>query len=108
MLNLSRYLSWLSVLLDKQQDNVGASPGLQLTTFQRRHDLVPSPDNLIVLEKTPNVCGWPQASRQKILLFFSQNRNIQTVTNVRKQHKRELMRKSEFLDKSAGWDVETP
>lgn len=30
------------------------------------------------------------------------------VTNVRKQHKWELMRKSEFLDKSAGWDVKTP
>lgn len=106
MLNLRRYLSWLSVLLDKQRNNVGASPGLQLTTFQRRHNLVPSPDNLIALETPPPPkCLWlaPGFASEK-----SKNRIIQMVTNVRQQHKREVMRKSGFLDKSAGWDGKTP
>lgn len=79
MLNLRRYLSWLSALLDKQQNNVQASSGLQLTTFQRRPNLVQSQDNLIVLERRPNVCGWPEASHQRICLFFCLNQGIQTV-----------------------------
>lgn len=69
-LNLRRYLSWLSVLLDKQQNNVQASPWLQLTTFQLRDNLVPSEDNVIALEQTPNVCGWPEAARQNMSFFF--------------------------------------
>lgn len=69
-LNLRHYLSWLSVLLDKQQNNVQASPWLQLTTFQLRDNLVPSEDNVIALEQTPNVCGWPEAARQNMSFFF--------------------------------------
>lgn len=70
MLNLSRYLSWLSVLLDKQQNNVGASPGLQLTTFQRRHNLVPSPDNLIALETPQMFVAGPRLRVKNLSLFF--------------------------------------
>lgn len=70
MLNLSRYLSWLSVLLDKQQNNVGASPGLQLTTFQRRHNLVPSPDNLIALETPQMFVAGPRLRVKYLSLFL--------------------------------------
>lgn len=73
MLNLRRYLSWLSVLLDKQQNNVQALSELQLTTFQHRPNLVPSRDNLIVLQKTPK-CLWLARgfTSKNLSLFFSQ------------------------------------
>lgn len=74
MLHLRSYLSWLSVLVDKQQNNIQASPWLQLTTFQLRPNLVQSQDDLIALKrKHPNICGWPRgfASKKNFLVFKS-------------------------------------